>query len=289
MYIYVYIYKYIYACIHIYIFINKYLYIHIYTYTYIHIYIYIYICSVGKQWGASLSSSLLTRIARASFTKGHVCLCSCTPFWINRDATPSFNSGALLIRLSPQEDLTSIVSNSPFWKRPGARDMTIFGSDVGPHIPSIGYLNEYPGLWLYMKVYEGICGYVKYMTVYDGIWRYTEVCGGICGYMKVYGGIWGCAGCAMCAGGGGRINAFRALPPERYENASADLPNTFHHIMKLLCNDHECAPLDQPQRNRRRHHRQGHHHYHHHRDHHNSHAGHARDRGTKHPGDICGV
>ena len=33
--------------------------------------------------------------------------------------------------------LRSIVSNSDFWKRLGARDMTICGSHVGPHILNI--------------------------------------------------------------------------------------------------------------------------------------------------------
>ena len=33
--------------------------------------------------------------------------------------------------------LTSIVSHSHFWKRPGARDMTILGSHVGLHLPNI--------------------------------------------------------------------------------------------------------------------------------------------------------
>ena len=49
--------------------------------------------------------------------------------------------------------LTSIVSNSHFWKRPGARDMIVFGSHVSPHIPNIDYLEAY-------EVYEGICGYM---------------------------------------------------------------------------------------------------------------------------------
>ena len=31
--------------------------------------------------------------------------------------------------------LRRIVSNSHFGKRPGAQDMTMFGSHVGPHIP----------------------------------------------------------------------------------------------------------------------------------------------------------
>ena len=35
--------------------------------------------------------------------------------------------------------------------------------------------------------------------------------------MRVYGGIWGYVWCARCASSG-RINAFRALPPGRYEN-----------------------------------------------------------------------
>ena len=65
--------------------------------------------------------------------------------------------------------LNSIVSNSHFWKRPGARDMTIFMSHVGPHIPNNGYLEVYGGIWglyKYMEVYESICGY---MGVYEGM------------------------------------------------------------------------------------------------------------------------
>ena len=52
--------------------------------------------------------------------------------------------------------LNIIVSNSDFGKRPGARDITIVGSHVGPHIPNIRYLEVYDGLWRYMKVYAGI-------------------------------------------------------------------------------------------------------------------------------------
>ena len=68
--------------------------------------------------------------------------------------------------------LTSIVSNSHFGKRLGTRDMTIFGSHVGPHIPNTGYLEVYGGIWWYMKVYGGL---ERYMGVYDGIWRYIGV------------------------------------------------------------------------------------------------------------------
>ena len=44
------------------------------------------------------------------------------------------------------EMLNSIVSNSHFGKRLGARDMTIVGSHVGPHITNIGYLETYGGI-----------------------------------------------------------------------------------------------------------------------------------------------
>ena len=47
------------------------------------------------------------------------------------------------------------MSNSHFGEQP-ARDMTIFGSHVGPHIPNIGYFEVYEGIWGYMKVYVGI-------------------------------------------------------------------------------------------------------------------------------------
>ena len=36
--------------------------------------------------------------------------------------------------------------------------MTVFGSHVAPHIPSIEYL----------EVYEGICGYMEVYEVYEG-------------------------------------------------------------------------------------------------------------------------
>ena len=41
--------------------------------------------------------------------------------------------------------IQSFVSNSDFWNRPGARDITIFGSHVDPHIPNIGYMGVYTG------------------------------------------------------------------------------------------------------------------------------------------------
>ena len=42
--------------------------------------------------------------------------------------------------------------------------MIIFVSHVGPHIPNIEYL----------KVYEGIWGYMRSMKVYEGIWKVYE-------------------------------------------------------------------------------------------------------------------
>ena len=54
--------------------------------------------------------------------------------------------------------LNIIVSNSDIGKRPRARDMTIFGSHVGSHIPNITYLEAYGGIWRYMDVYEGGLG-----------------------------------------------------------------------------------------------------------------------------------
>ena len=46
--------------------------------------------------------------------------------------------GSFWVRGAFGNMLTSIVPNSHFRKRPGARDMTIFGSHVGPH-NFIGY------------------------------------------------------------------------------------------------------------------------------------------------------
>ena len=40
--------------------------------------------------------------------------------------------------------------------------MTIFGSHVGSHIPNIGYLEVYDGIW-------GYIAYIKYMGVYGDI------------------------------------------------------------------------------------------------------------------------
>ena len=51
--------------------------------------------------------------------------------------------------------LNIMVSNSHFGKWPGARDMTIFGSHVSPHVPNIRYFEVYAK---YMKVYGGIWG-----------------------------------------------------------------------------------------------------------------------------------
>jgi len=61
--------------------------------------------------------------------------------------------------------------------------MTIFGSHVAPHIPNIGYLEAYEGIWTYMQVYG--CTW-KYM---EGMWMYMKVCGGIWKYIDVYGAI----------------------------------------------------------------------------------------------------
>ena len=66
--------------------------------------------------------------------------------------------------------LSRIVSNSHFGKRRWARDMTILGFHVGPDIPNIGYLGADGGIWKYMKVYDGICGYVAAtMSSFEGI------------------------------------------------------------------------------------------------------------------------
>ena len=43
--------------------------------------------------------------------------------------------------------LTTIVSNSHFGKRPIAREMTIFGFHVRPHVPNIEYFKVYGGIW----------------------------------------------------------------------------------------------------------------------------------------------
>ena len=62
----------------------------------------------------------------------------------------------------------SIVSNSYFGKRSGARYMTIFGSHVGPLIPNIDYFKVYEDIQRYMEVYKSIRGYMKgrYMDGY---------------------------------------------------------------------------------------------------------------------------
>ena len=57
-------------------------------------------------------------------------------------------------------------------------------------------------IWRHAGVYGGTWGF---MRVYDGIGRCMEVYVGICRNMKVYAGI-------------SKYNAFRALPPRRYEN-----------------------------------------------------------------------
>ena len=62
--------------------------------------------------------------------------------------------------------LTSIVSNSHFRKRPGARDMTILGCHVGRHISSIGYFEVFGAIYRYREVYGAIW---TYMMVYASI------------------------------------------------------------------------------------------------------------------------
>ena len=54
--------------------------------------------------------------------------------------------GAFWVYQALGDMLNSIESSSHFWKRPGARDMTIFGSHVGAHIPNIGYVEVYEGI-----------------------------------------------------------------------------------------------------------------------------------------------
>ena len=71
------------------------------------------------------------------------------PLWDRPDPSKLINSiifDPIWAREVLDNILTSIVSNSHFGKRPGARDMSIFGSHVGPHIPNIGYLEAYEGI-----------------------------------------------------------------------------------------------------------------------------------------------
>ena len=55
-----------------------------------------------------------------------------------------------------------MVSNVYFWRRSGARVMSVFGSHVGPHICIIEYFEVYEGIWfiwtymMSMRVYEGM-------------------------------------------------------------------------------------------------------------------------------------
>ena len=57
----------------------------------------------------------------------------------------------------------TFVSNYHSWGRPGAGDMTIFVSYVGPHFPNIGDFDVYG---IYIKIYQGI---QRYLKVYGGI------------------------------------------------------------------------------------------------------------------------
>ena len=50
---------------------------------------------------------------------------------------------------------TSIVSDSRVGKRLGARDMSIFGFHVGPHISNIEYIEAYEVIWGYLGVSGG--------------------------------------------------------------------------------------------------------------------------------------
>ena len=75
--------------------------------------------------------------------------------------------GSLWVHEALGDMLTSIVSNSHFGKRPGARDMTIFGCHVGPHIPNFVYREVYGSIRRYVEIYGGIRRYM-------GVW---EACG----------------------------------------------------------------------------------------------------------------
>ena len=78
------------------------------------------------------------------------------------------------------------MPSSRFWKRPGARDMTILGSICGPHIPNILHIFKHMRVHGYIGVYD------VYMRAYNGIWRYMRYMQGyarILEYMGVYEGI----------------------------------------------------------------------------------------------------
>ena len=69
---------------------------------------------------------------------------------VSLEGRPDPSKLIILIRFDPfwvyralGNILKSIVSNSHFGKRPGARDMTILRCHVGAHIPNIGYLEVY--------------------------------------------------------------------------------------------------------------------------------------------------
>ena len=47
----------------------------------------------------------------------------------------------------------SIVSNFHLGKRLVARDMTISRFHVDTHVPNIGYMKVYDGIWRYMTLY----------------------------------------------------------------------------------------------------------------------------------------
>ena len=64
--------------------------------------------------------------------------------------------GALWMYRAIGDMLSIIVSNSHFWKRLGARDVTIFGYHVGSHILNSGYLEAYGSIWRYMGVFGSI-------------------------------------------------------------------------------------------------------------------------------------
>ena len=52
--------------------------------------------------------------------------------------------------------LNGTESNFHFGKWPGAGHMNIFGPHVGSHIPDIGYVEVYGGIYWYIKVFGSI-------------------------------------------------------------------------------------------------------------------------------------
>ena len=133
--------------------------------------------------------------------------------------------------------LNTIVSNSHFGKRPAAGEMTSFVSHIGTQGVNSYWWNSPLGRmlqgWFLVFYYCHVHKTANYGYTSSGAWTFCE-------FVDVRLFIYARLDTGEGNGGrvgGGWINAFRALPPGRYENMSC-MPRwgvLFRYIRFLVC------------------------------------------------------